>query len=367
MKKLLINFVALRGGGTADAYQMTKALVENGCEVYAILSSNMENIKLWRDIPGIVIFEIKGYTTKMNFFPRLLKFLMFDLKTIKRKLKSVKIDAQYIPMISHWTYFIFKKFKSLRTVYTMHDVLPHDGKTNTLIWKQSVKIANACSDIVVLSECFKNDVIKTYNKKENHVAVIPLGNQPYYKKAETIDQSNDFEFVFYGRIEDYKGLDILAEAFRLLTLKRENVHLTIAGNGDFTKYQSLFDVIDKNKITIINRWIKDDEVSSFFNKNKSITLLPYKNATQSGIIPIAMGFRSLVISTNCSGLKEQIENNKTGFLIEPNNVNALFEKMEYVIDHWGDCGVIIENAFNYIGQLSWFNVSKRLIKLLDNE
>ena len=125
-KKILVNFVALHGGGTADAYQMIKALVENGCEVYAILSSSMENIDLWRKINKLIIFEVKGYSTKLNYYPRLFKFLLIDLPKIKRKIKGIHFDAFYMPMISYWTYSIFKRFKKMRTIYTMHDVRPHD-------------------------------------------------------------------------------------------------------------------------------------------------------------------------------------------------------------------------------------------------
>ena len=55
INKLLVNFVAIHGGGTADACQMINGLVSQGCEVYALISKNMENIEKWRQKESINI------------------------------------------------------------------------------------------------------------------------------------------------------------------------------------------------------------------------------------------------------------------------------------------------------------------------
>ena len=266
-------------------------------------------------------------------------------------------------MISYWTYYIFRKFKKFRVFYTMHDVRPHDEKTNTIIWKQSELIANKCSDIIILSEFFRKTVIENYKKTNDRIHVLSLGCQQYYPVKEYKKNSDRFEFVFYGRIDDYKGLDVLAKAYKIiLNDYKDIIHLTIAGSGDFSNYEEDFDDIDSNNLTIINRWIKDEEVYDFFNYEKSITIIPYKNATQSGVIPIAMTFNSLVISTNCAGLSEQVIDNYTGFLIEPNNANELAEKMIYVINNWDKAKLLSYNAKKYISDNSWNNIANKLLE-----
>lgn len=362
INKLLVNFVALHGGGTADACQMVEGLVAQGCEVYAILSKNMENYDRWKSINNLNIIEVNGYTNKFNFLPRLLAFMLFKLPSIKKMIKSKDIKYAYIPMITFWTYYIFKKLKFLKTIYTMHDVLPHDNKTKSLIWKWSEKLAYGCDDLVILSNCYKQ-VVQKYGKESAHVHVIPLGRQDYYGDVlEKNDNSDVFEFVFYGRIDDYKGLDILGKAFEMVLEKHKNVHLTIAASGDFSPYSEIYSKFDRSNVTLINRWILDNEVPTFFRFKKSITVLPYKNATQSGVIPIAMQHKSLIISTNCSGLKEQVENQKTGLLTEPNNAESFAKAMKYAIEHWSSMIRIIENAYSHIQCLSWDKLAKCLLE-----
>lgn len=362
MKKVLVNFVALHGGGTADAMQMVAGLANNGCEVYAIISKNMENFDRWLLIKNLNVIAVNGYTKKINFIQRLLAFHIFDVPKIKKVVKQNKINVMYIPMISYWTYFIWKRFRKLKCVYTMHDVRPHDEKTNSLIWKWSEKMARECDDIIILSNCFKEMIRVNYKKSYEHIHTIPLGNQPYYGEMLPKKKTEYFELLFYGRVDQYKGLDLLSKIYKKLLEKHDNLHLTIASSGNFEQYKSDYDGIASGKITIINRWIRDDEVAGFFAYDKSITLLPYKNATQSGVIPIAMQHKSLVISTNCSGLSEQISDEETGLLVEPNNIDAFVNKVEYAISNWDKMLLIIEKAHTSINELSWDNLAKKMME-----
>ena len=364
MKKLLVNFVALHGGGTTYAFQMVKALAENGCEIYAIISTEMENYQRWVEINNIHLLPVKGYSNKLNFYPRLISFKLFKLPKIYRMVKKIGIDAVYIPMISYWTYTIFKQFKKFRNIYTMHDVRPHDENTSSIIWKHSQRIAHQSEEIIILSNCFKKEISNEYGKDFLHIHKLSLGYQNYYTDT-TIKKKKDpniFHFVFYGRIDDYKGLDVLAKAFSSLLTKYNNVHLLVAGSGDFSPYTELYKQLDESRVKVINRWIKDEEVPLFFDTAKNITILPYKNATQSGIVPIAMTFKSLIISTNCSGLSEQVIDGVTGLLLNPDNVDELVEKMEYAINNWEIMEKIINNAYSEIKTSSWDNIANCFVK-----
>lgn len=365
MKKVLVNFVALHGGGTADAMQMINGLVNNGCEVYALISKNMENFKRWKEIEGLNVISVNGYTSKINFFPRLVSFYLFEIKKIRKVIKTNNIEIMYIPMISYWTYYIWKKFKNMKCIYTMHDVIPHDNNTNSILWKWSKKLAVSCNDIVVLSNCFKDIVKREYKKSESNIHIIPLGNQLYYGNESLKKKSDRYELVFYGRVDKYKGLDNLAIIYKRLLEKHDNIHLTIAASGNFDQYKKEYLGIPAEKITIINRWIEDAEVPGLFAYDKSITLLPYKNATQSGIIPIAMQHKSLLISSDCSGLAEQISDGQTGFLVKPNDIDSFINKVDYAINNWEEMESIIDQAYSYIQTLSWDSLSKRLMEEID--
>ena len=139
--------------------------------------------------------------------------------------------------------------------------------------------------------------------------------------------------------------------------------MTIIGNGDFSEYEEEYSKLED--ITIINRWIKDEEVKYFFTGNNIITVLPYLDATQSGVINIAMMNKSLVIATNTGGIGEQVKNKKTGLLVSPNNVKELADTMEFAIKNKKECEQYIDNATEMLSTLDWRNLSKKLLVIIN--
>ncbi|MCD6327888.1 glycosyltransferase family 4 protein, partial [bacterium] len=122
----------------------------------------------------------------------------------------------------------------------------------------------------------------------------------------------------------YKGLDLLIEAMPIIR-KRLNAHLLIA--GEFWESRERFDKIIKDlkleeNITIIDDYIPDNEVSLYFN-TADIVVLPYREATQSGIIQIAYGFRKPVITTDVGGLPDVVEEGKTGYVVPKDSPPAI--------------------------------------------
>ncbi|MDZ4752029.1 MAG: glycosyltransferase [Flavobacteriales bacterium] len=132
--------------------------------------------------------------------------------------------------------------------------------------------------------------------------------------------------LFFGLIREYKGLDILLEAFSQLD---KNYHLIIAGEayGDFKPYQLAIDSSPlKDNITCINRYVGDHEVPTLFSA-ADIVVLPYRSATQSGITAVAFHFGLPVIATNVGGLAETISDGVTGLIALKPDSNLILQKI----------------------------------------
>ena len=132
--------------------------------------------------------------------------------------------------------------------------------------------------------------------------------------------------LFFGIIRDYKGLDLLLEAFSLLD---DSFHLIIAGEvyGSFEKYDSIISEHQlKDKVSLFNNYIGDEEVKFFFSA-ADVGVLPYKSATQSGITSIANHFELPLIATNVGGLAETILHQKTGLIVDKVAPEALAESL----------------------------------------
>ena len=150
-------------------------------------------------------------------------------------------------------------------------------------------------------------------KKERGEAESKLGLTPGKKNI-----------LFFGLIRDYKGLDILLEAFRKLD---DSYQLIIAGEpyGSFEKYQKIIDSLPgKERVFMDLKYIKDSEVTDYFSA-ADVAVLPYRSATQSGISSVSYHFEVPMIVTNVGGLKETIGDRGTGIVAESGTPEAIAE------------------------------------------
>lgn len=183
-------------------------------------------------------------------------------------------------------------------------------KYSGLLLKQSVK---AVSNILVLSEESRKACLKRYPYAAEKTLLLTLGaHVPKVgeMKPEELSGIYGSYYLFFGRIDKYKGIGILCEAYS--ELQGEKIPLVIAGNGKFTEEEQA--AIDGDSyIKLVNRYISDGEMVWLF-KNARAVVLPYIEATQSGVIPIAYKYGVPVITSDVPGLVQFVDNNKTGYI-----------------------------------------------------
>lgn len=132
--------------------------------------------------------------------------------------------------------------------------------------------------------------------------------------------------LFFGLIRDYKGLDYLIKAMKMV-LKKIECRLYIAGDVYHRKetYQAMIRQLElDDHVILIDRYIPNEEVQLFFSA-ADLVVLPYLTASQSGVIQIAYAFNKPVIATKTGGFQEVVDDGKTGYLVEPGDERALAE------------------------------------------
>lgn len=121
--------------------------------------------------------------------------------------------------------------------------------------------------------------------------------------------------LFFGLIREYKGLDILLEAWE--RVRRDGLKLIVAGEfyDDKQKYEPLFARLG-DSVILHDRFIPDEAVKHYFSAADAL-VLPYRTATQSGVTQIAYNFFLPMIVTNVGGLPEIVPDGRVGFVCEP--------------------------------------------------
>jgi glycosyltransferase involved in cell wall biosynthesis len=221
------------------------------------------------------------------------------------------------------------KLAGVRLVYTAHNVLPHEtGKLDKYLYSLIYKSAHY---IIVHSDYIKEKLLISFSVKEEKVKVIPHGNFDIYLPAKRITKSearrklnmnvNDKILLFFGYIREYKGLDLLLDAFQTAKDCDSELKLLIAGmpfNEELkTHYSKRIKEISADRIIQHFKFIPSDEVQNYFEAS-DIVILPYKNIDHSGIIHLAYSFCKPVIVTNVGDFPETVEDGKSGYIIEYN-------------------------------------------------
>ena len=365
MKKdaIMICYTGRKGGGALDSYEIAKALVSNGETVIAVVSRYIENLEMWRKIGFEKLIEIETYVDKVSFVKNTLLFPFNQGPQITNECRLYNIVAIYCPMISFWTHSIFKRFPISLKLLAVHDPVAHSG-ANSLIDRYYHWVYTKADIIIVHSYKFVEQLVGIYKK----VRYIPLGEHDLYKKVDTKKSivsypSGTTNFVFFGRITPYKGLDVLAEAYHILSSKYGGqITLTVVGNGDFSHYAKAYSEL--KDVVVVNRWISDDEVESVFTGNNLVCVCPYKDATQSGVVLTAYGYGVPVIASNTGGIEEQVENGITGYLVEPNSVVELCETMERFITNSDVFEQMKRGIDKYLNSISWKSSAMTIMELV---
>lgn len=198
-------------------------------------------------------------------------------------------------------------------------------------------------------------------------------------------------FLFFGFIRKYKGLHHVIRAFKIVSEKRNDVSLLIAGESfwntlsekkfstrlkkqlfglfksillpkssneqDYNPLQLVDELKMHDSTTVINRFIANEEVHKYFQVSDCIVLF-YETATPSGIESLSYNFSLPVLATRVGHFPETIKDGFNGYLAAPENVQSMADVMLKFLEH----PITRENVAASTKQMSWENYAKAIIE-----
>jgi glycosyltransferase involved in cell wall biosynthesis len=217
---------------------------------------------------------------------------------------------------------IAKKNKHTKVISIIDNMIPHEKRMgDRLLSKYFVKTVDG---FIAMSEKVKND-IKTFSHKPVSISPHPIFNHfgDPITKMEARTQlrlpQQDKIILFFGYIRKYKGLDLLIQAMANEAIKKSGIQLIIVGEfyEDASTYHDLINALGlQNRISFYSNYIPDGEVKNYVCSADFI-IQPYKNATQSGVTPLAYHFEKPMLVTNVGGLADTVPHLKTGIVVAP--------------------------------------------------
>lgn len=338
----------LRGGGmTTFNERLAKQFQDEGHQVI-IYSFSLQYPGFL--FPGKTQFTDEPAPAGLDIRTRINSVNPFNWLRVGREIKKLRPD---IVVVRYWLPFmgpclgtilrIIKKNKHSRIICIADNILPHEKRVGDKPFtRYFIKPVDA---FITMSEKVMNDLRSFTGIKPARLVPHPLydnfGEKVSKEEArEKLKMKNEESIIlFFGFIRKYKGLDILLNAMKLLqNLKPQtsNIKLLIAGEfyEDRKTYDELISRLGiRDRLIMQTRFIRNEEIR-YFMCAADVVVQPYRNATQSGVTPLAYHFEVPMIVTNVGGLPSMVPDNKAGLVAEPTaeslaeKITAYFEKGE---------------------------------------
>lgn len=278
---------------------------------------------------------------------------------------KIKRDNPDLLIFKYWLPFfglcfgtisrVVKRNKKTRILVICDNVLPHEKRSGDKIFtRYFFKVVDF---FIVLSNKVKDDLLLIKSNAKYKILPHPIYSN-FGEPVEKIEAKKKLGLtdknliLFFGFIRDYKGLDVLLKS--MSELRNEDIKLIVAGEfyTDKDKYLNLINELKiKDKVYLYIDFIPTSEVKYYFSASDAV-ILPYKDATQSGIVQIAMNFRKPVIATNVGGLGEVVLSNQTGFIVDKDNPKALAEAIRKFYRENRE-NEFVRNVDNEVEKYSW--------------
>lgn len=214
-----------------------------------------------------------------------------------------------------------RKNRHTKIIAITDNVRPHEKRPGDTLFTRY--FLPACDAYVTMSKKVEQDLRSFVSSKPIVQVRHPLYDNfglPVEKTMarEKFGIRSDVKLLlFFGFIRAYKGLDILLKAIPLI--QHQQVQLLVAGEfyDDPAMYQELIKELHiENRVLLMADFIPTDQVRYYFSA-ADLVVQPYRNATQSGVTPLAYHFEKPMVVTNVGGLPDYVDNEITGLIAEP--------------------------------------------------
>jgi glycosyltransferase involved in cell wall biosynthesis len=262
--------------------------------------------------------------------PRVLA-TSFALNRLIRPFSPDVLHVQELhPVLGGWTTLSLRK--SIPVVLTVHDPVNHsnDGPPpDCLRWQVLMWFRGKASRLIVHGPQMRAALATLDGSLAERMDVIPHGLLGTTSVAERPSASASPAFLFFGRIEPYKGLAYFLRAGEILQSRGHTFKLIVAGAGtDLERNRGR--IAASTCVELIDRYVLPTEVEDLFRRSTAV-VLPYTDATQSGVAAIALASSCPVIASAVGDVPDVVIDGRTGLLVPPADANALADAMERLV------------------------------------
>jgi glycosyltransferase involved in cell wall biosynthesis len=318
----------LRGGLATFNQRLAKEFIQSGydCSIYSFSLQYPSFL-----FPGKTQYSDEPAPEGLTIHSAINSINPLNWVKVGNRLKKERPD---IIVVRFWLPFMgpalgtilrrVRKNKHTKIVCIADNVIPHEKRFGDKPFTKY--FLKSCDAFITMSEKVMSDLRLFEKDKPAQQVQHPLYDNfgAIISKEEARGKlrvgSHELVVLFFGFIRKYKGLDLLLEAMADERIKKAGIKLMVAGEfyEDAKQYGELIDKLSiKDQLILKTDFIPDSEVKYYLCAADAV-IQPYRNATQSGVTPLAYHFEKPMVVTNVGGLPSLVPDGKVGVVVEPN-------------------------------------------------
>lgn len=316
---------------------------------------NPEYIEKIKSLDGVNVYLFNVSNT--NKFVGTINYLRLLFFVFINKYLAVNFQWSILGWLDIPLLYSFKS----KLIFTFHNSVPHDSISRINL--RFKIIARLSKRIIFVSEFTFNDFISRYgNNFQDKSHILNHGIMPANESDDSCNNNHppkkfDKRIIFWGNVKKYKGVEFLCHSIPLL--KVNGYTLEVYGKFD-SELIPLFNEIQRQGVYVINDYLPMSEVASLLCSN-AILVLPYKNASQSGVMYTALYYGMPFISSNCGEAKSfLVKYGLSDLVFEYSDQSSLIKAINYFCINED---LIREKLFKARKEFMWIYKTENLTRI----
>jgi len=268
-----------------------------------------------------------------------------------------------IKSVSFIAELLLLKLLGVKIVWTVHNIVSHEGNFEFLELFFTKFLAKLCKKIIVHSSSAKREVVKICRARESLIKVIPHGNyincyQNVISKAQAKNKlqlkAEKIVFLYFGLVRPYKGIPELIQAFNKLNYSQARLLIVGKPLNNEIAHDILKRCEENKNIETFFEFIPDDEIQIYMNA-ADVVVLPYRDFLTSGAVILAMSFSKPIIGP-AIGCMLDVLDDKGSIMYNPLEEESLLKTMEKTLG--ADLKRMGNHNFELAKQLQWDKIAE---------
>ena len=307
--RLLLWYWGRRGAGGQLTRSLAEALARRADTGLALSLSRQADLLAEIGSLGLPIDAVDTYGSAAGFLLNLPRVPSLTRRLVAQA-RDLRADAVVSVMTHLWTPLVAPALgrAGIPFVPLVHDAAAHPGDPG-LGWNWRLgRELDAARMAIALSGAVEAAI--RARRPELPVARLPLGaHLPVAALDAAAPTGRAGDFLLFGRLRAYKGLDLLRDAFRLLHQRHPQARLRVVGEGDAEALAPGLSALDG--VRVEPRWVAEADIPPLL-AGAGALVLPYREASQSGVVSLAHALGVPVVVTPVGGLAEQVTDGVDG-------------------------------------------------------